>query len=193
MINLCALCGGTGDRYDEAIEDWADPREDCPRCAGRGEQADRSRAADKPVGLYDMGLRITHLIIAREQALSLLQRAPSDRYVLAAIAALEHEPYAGEPGGPARDLTNDRFRDMPGRIARAEARAEGLPSNFQSLPMRLSQTAGFIAQGLSNPEIANALGLSSETVKTYVARLLRETGTRNRTELAIELNKQAAA
>lgn len=196
MIKTCVACGGTGDRFDEERGDWADPREDCPGCAGRGETAGPVQA-ERPVGLYDMGARITRLILAREQALSLLNRAPHDRYVLAAIAVLEDEPEPGERGGPARDLRSERFDAMPERISRAVVAAGAAPSlppraDRQTLSLRLTQCAELIIQGMSNQEIADTLYLSIDTVKTHVRRLLAETGARNRTHLVSVLRTDAA-
>lgn len=42
-----------------------------------------------------------------------------------------------------------------------------------------------LCDGASNPEIADRLGLSDQTVKCHVKRLLKVTGTSNRTELAV--------
>lgn len=143
-----------------------------------------------------MGARITKLILAREQALSLLNRAPRDRYVLAAIAALEGEPEPGERGGPARDLRSQRFDAMPERISRAVAAGGSTgPSQLaesSTAAARMTQCGELLAQGMSNQEIAQALYLSVDTVKTYLRRLFAETGARNRTELAIMLRTAAA-
>jgi DNA-binding NarL/FixJ family response regulator len=42
-----------------------------------------------------------------------------------------------------------------------------------------------VIDGLSNKEIAAALRLSARTVEKHVENLLRKTGTRSRTELAV--------
>lgn len=34
---FCKKCGGTGDKWNTAIDDWATPRKDCPACDGTGE------------------------------------------------------------------------------------------------------------------------------------------------------------
>lgn len=43
-----------------------------------------------------------------------------------------------------------------------------------------------VARGSSNEEIADTLAISPATVKTHVSHLMRKTGFKNRTELAIE-------
>lgn len=37
MVKSCKACGGTGDKWDEQEDDWADPLEECPECDGTGE------------------------------------------------------------------------------------------------------------------------------------------------------------
>jgi two-component system response regulator DevR len=59
-------------------------------------------------------------------------------------------------------------------------------------PIELSdrerQIAGFLVQGLTNKEIAEQLFLSTETIKSYVARILRKLGARNRVQAAVLLS-----
>jgi DNA-binding CsgD family transcriptional regulator len=56
-------------------------------------------------------------------------------------------------------------------------------------PMRLSNRQGqvvdLVARGLSDKEIATRLGLAVPTVKTYLSRLYRYYGFRNRVEAAV--------
>ena len=42
-----------------------------------------------------------------------------------------------------------------------------------------------IADGLTNPEIADRLGIGVETVRTHVASVLRKLGARDRTQAAV--------
>jgi DNA-binding NarL/FixJ family response regulator len=43
-----------------------------------------------------------------------------------------------------------------------------------------------LAQGRANKEIARALDLSDETIKTYVKRILRKLGVQSRTQAAVQ-------
>lgn len=51
---------------------------------------------------------------------------------------------------------------------------------------REHEVLGLIAEGLSNKEIAQQLGVSPNTVKTHVARLLEKLGARRRTEAILK-------
>ncbi|MCE3551445.1 helix-turn-helix transcriptional regulator [Pseudonocardia sp. RS11V-5] len=76
-----------------------------------------------------------------------------------------------------------------GAIARhlpaSAAGAAGVPR----LSPRLAEAAGLVASGLTNAVIARTMGVAEDTVKKYVSRLLAETGTRSRTELALVLQQ----
>ena len=52
---------------------------------------------------------------------------------------------------------------------------------------REQQIAVRLVQGLTNKEIAEELFLSTETIKSYVARILRKLGARNRVQAAVLL------
>jgi DNA-binding NarL/FixJ family response regulator len=52
---------------------------------------------------------------------------------------------------------------------------------------REHQIAALLVEGLTNKEIAEQLFLSTETIKSYVARILRKLGARNRVQAAVLL------
>jgi DNA-binding NarL/FixJ family response regulator len=58
------------------------------------------------------------------------------------------------------------------------------PAQSIGLTERESQTLVLLAEGLSNREIAAALFLSAETVKSYLAQVFQKLGVRNRVEAA---------
>jgi DNA-binding NarL/FixJ family response regulator len=55
------------------------------------------------------------------------------------------------------------------------------------LSEREQQIAELLVEGLTNKEIAERLFLSTETIKSYVARILRKLGARNRVQAAVLL------
>lgn len=50
---------------------------------------------------------------------------------------------------------------------------------------RETEILRLIAEGLSNEEIAENLGLSARTVQTHIGSALKKTSTRNRAQLAV--------
>ncbi|RTL70401.1 MAG: response regulator transcription factor [Pseudonocardiaceae bacterium] len=72
-------------------------------------------------------------------------------------------------------------RHLPGPPAEQEPVA--------ALPPRLAQTAELVSGGLTNAVIARTMGVTEDTVKKYVSKLLARTGTRSRTELALVLQR----
>lgn len=76
---------------------------------------------------------------------------------------------------------------LAGRLLR---NAGGHPENrmdqaFRSLSAREIEIARLLTRGLSNKEIARALGLQEKTVKHYMTQLLQKLQARNRVEVAI--------
>lgn len=55
----------------------------------------------------------------------------------------------------------------------------------KTLTRRERKVWELIAQGLSNKEIANALGNGEGTIKIHVSALMRKTNTNNRVKLAL--------
>lgn len=70
-----------------------------------------------------------------------------------------------------------RARSLPAPLCAAK-------EDVASLSAREQEILKFLDLGLTNKQIAGKLYLSPETVKTYVARVLKKTGARNRTEAA---------
>ncbi len=60
---------------------------------------------------------------------------------------------------------------------------------LSSLSDREYQIAGLVAQGLSNLEIAEQLGITDRTVKAHLGAIYAKTSTRGRLELALRINK----
>ena len=64
----------------------------------------------------------------------------------------------------------------------APATPEGAAADAPSLSVREREVLGLLAQGLSNKELARALSLSENTVKTHLANLYAKLGVGKRTE-----------
>ena len=62
-------------------------------------------------------------------------------------------------------------------------------SNGKNLTPRQLQVLGFVAQGMSNKQIAYEIGVSEATVKLHINALLRSVGATNRTQALIMAQK----
>lgn len=62
-----------------------------------------------------------------------------------------------------------------------------LPHGARALSGRMLQVAQLVAQGLSNQDVAQSLGLTEGTVKNYLKDIFRQLGVANRTQLALRL------
>lgn len=70
------------------------------------------------------------------------------------------------------------------RIANQEERPQTF-SDSSSLTRRERQTLAWLARGVSNKEIARALGLAESTVKVHVQSILRKLGVTSRVQAAV--------
>jgi two-component system, NarL family, nitrate/nitrite response regulator NarL len=62
---------------------------------------------------------------------------------------------------------------------------EALAGAYRELTAREREVLGCLAEGMSNKQIARALGISVRTVTVHVSNLLRKTGAASRTEAAL--------
>ncbi|MEV6279496.1 response regulator transcription factor [Nocardia sp. NPDC051832] len=72
-------------------------------------------------------------------------------------------------------------------ITRLSAGIEPFPATpeVETLTPREHQVLHYIAKGCTNPEIAYALGIGEQTVKTHVSHVLTKLGVRDRTHAAV--------
>jgi DNA-binding NarL/FixJ family response regulator len=108
---------------------------------------------------------------------------------------------AGAAGFISKALPGDQIADALVRIGRGEEVVAGTPSpkaahsdlawpgKSVGLTERESQVVTLLAEGLTNREIAAALYLSAETVKSYVAQIFSKLEVRNRVEASSFVHK----
>jgi DNA-binding NarL/FixJ family response regulator len=70
-------------------------------------------------------------------------------------------------------------------VARPEHATTAMPEGLDELSPRELEVLGFVAQGSTNREIADALYLSPLTVKTHVSRILMKLRARDRVQLVV--------
>jgi two-component system, NarL family, nitrate/nitrite response regulator NarL len=144
---------------------------------------------------------VSPLLTAR--VLARLSGAPGAvRQHLAALTAgqvsriLAHVYGASCPSPQVAEAVWRRTGGNPYRLSELLATAGGpealadapLPAHLQEQPeltAREREVIGCLAEGMSNKQIARALGISVRTVTVHVSNLLRKTGAASRTEAAL--------
>lgn len=85
----------------------------------------------------------------------------------------------------APEVTRRLIGHFATRVRAADPAAPGAEHPLSALTQRERQVLAHIAAGLSNAEIAAALVISPETVKTYVSRILTKLDLRDRVQAVV--------
>ena len=109
-------------------------------------------------------------------------------------AAIEATLAAGAHGVIVKDTEREDLVDVIRRVVAGEGGGSGgaqLSRKLREhgLTRREYDILRRVAMGETNPEIAGALGLSRNTVKTYLQRTLEKLGARNRVEALARANQ----
>ena len=86
---------------------------------------------------------------------------------------------AEREGRPEHDFTSDM---VAAGLVQYYATAELMPK-WKSLSAREKEVAKFIAQGLTNRQMAAHFSLSTETINTHVQNIMRKFGVHSKAEL----------
>jgi DNA-binding NarL/FixJ family response regulator len=123
------------------------------------------------LSMYDSPAYVTNAFQAGAQGY-VLKRSKPDELLLAIRSVLAGNHYLSS------ELNQDALIDYA-QYLKKEAGDEF----FQTLTEREQQVFRMAARGVSNPEIARALSLSTRTIETHRANLLRKLNLKNQTEL----------
>ncbi|MGH8910458.1 MAG: response regulator [Egibacteraceae bacterium] len=161
------------------------------------EAVEQARQLAPDVILLD--LRLPDML-APEATRALKRVAPSARVLIftayAEHAALEAALDAGADGCLLKDASQADLLESVKRVARGERYVDpriGGPGTARlpgpSLTAREYEVLRRVALGETNPEIAEALGLSRNTVKSYLQAVMQKLGARNRIDAILRASE----
>lgn len=144
-----------------------------------------------------------------DAARQIRQQLPDVKVVILTVSEEDHDVLnaveAGVSGYILKGVSVDQLAHILGRVVEGETYVppnlgikllnalrvgderpgEGIDKRMSSLSPRERLTLRFIAEGLSNREIAEAMGVQTKTVKFHVSNLFQKLGIRNRVEAAM--------
>jgi DNA-binding NarL/FixJ family response regulator len=124
--------------------------------------------------------------LAAADVAQILQHVYADSAVPAGLA---ESVWRRTGGNPYRLTELLAVEGADGPEALAPGPSDGVenpaPGTNQELTAREREVLGCLAEGMSNKQIARALGISVRTVTVHVSNLLRKTGAASRTEAAL--------
>lgn len=88
------------------------------------------------------------------------------------------------------ERTNTEFAQMIGSVKGEETAAPEFDEDFTESESRIAR---FVAEGLSNKEIARDLGLSVRTIEGHISNILSKKGWSNRVEIARHIIKRGSS
>jgi DNA-binding CsgD family transcriptional regulator len=146
-------------------------------CAGDAELALAEAAGDDAAAI-----RAGERLLARE--LGAVRRADALTRLGRSRLRAGRPREAGEAAAEACTL----LAGWPGfRLEAARALRQAVAGVGPALTAREREVRSLVAEGLSNQEIADRLGVSPRTVAVHLSRLLAKTGCASRTELAVQV------
>jgi DNA-binding CsgD family transcriptional regulator len=132
-------------------------------------------AADRPVQVAEVRLELAELLATTDASPG--ERALAITEARAALACFDRVGAV-----PLRDRAADLLRRLGESPPRPSAVAG--PAPLAELTQREGDVLALIAEGLTNPQIAERLYISPKTAEHHVGRLLAKLGVRNRAEAA---------
>ena len=115
------------------------------------------------------------------RATARLQEAPRAPRVLV-LTTFDLDEHVYDALAPA--ASGFLLKDVIAEFARIRPRAPAR-GRLGELTPRETDVLRLLAEGLSNPELAERLGVGEETVKTHVSRILSKLGLRDRTQAVV--------
>lgn len=117
-------------------------------------------------------------------------RAPWESSAWAADTAVVRQSLAGPDFSAAFTRGAGRSMTQAVAVASREARHPRSVSGWASLTARERELAALVAEGLTNPQIANRLMISLRTVKDHMSHIFSKLGIARRSELAREVSRR---
>jgi DNA-binding CsgD family transcriptional regulator len=149
------------------------------RCRGRLDRDPAAMAA--AVEACRLSPRPVPLALACEDVADLDPSSPDVRALLEEALEIYERVGAAWAAGRVRS----RMRQFGVRLG-ARGRRDRPKVGWESLTQTELKVVGLICEGMSNPQIAEALFLSRHTVRTHVSHVLAKVGLASRTELAVQ-------
>jgi DNA-binding NarL/FixJ family response regulator len=160
------------------------------------------------VVLMDVRMPVMDGIEATAKIASSSSAGTGPRIIMLTTFDLDEHVYdalnAGASGFLLKDITAERLFDavrvvaggeallapavtrrLIGEFARLQPRPAQNSSQLRALTPRERDVLRLVAEGLSNQEIARRLGVSDETIKTHVSRVLNKLALRDRTQAVV--------